>query len=214
MNDQPKPSRFSQTAAQRRLDDFCILTDRTPPAGTISEHGAVTDEFLLFCRETGASLDWLFLGDPLPMMLNIYSDRKRSKVSSLSLAVILAQLTADKRREVFAMIEVLTAKTGLGNEPPTEASPTIAGLFEEWRNLEREALGDETGEDRMKELLNRCYEIEEQAVSMPAKTALDVWCLIRMAIPNDFGWLLMPPHGEHDAASKHSLEAHTYGIVG
>lgn len=43
----------------------------------LDKHGAPTDSLLRFCRDTGASLDWLFLGDPLPMMRGIYGDRQR-----------------------------------------------------------------------------------------------------------------------------------------
>ena len=180
MNDQTKPTRLSLSGAKRRMRDFCLVTQTTAPASIVDRHGAPTDELLAFCRETGLSLDWLFLGDPLPMMLGIHTDRQKAKLTTMSLTVLFALLNREERDEVFAHIRKLADDRGITAEPPSEEGPTIAALFEEWRDLEREALDNATDEDRMNELLARCYQIEELAATLPAKTALDVWRLIRM----------------------------------
>jgi hypothetical protein len=180
MNDQTKPTHFDRTGARRRLRDFCLIAGATPPKTMVDRHGAPTDELLAFCRETGLSLDWLFLGDTLPLVLSLHSDCQRSKLSHMSFTLLLTLLTKDERKEVYAHIQKLASERDIDAQPTVETGPTIAALFDEWRELERETLDDTTNEARMNELLERCYQIEEQAVTLPARTPLDVWRLIRM----------------------------------
>ena len=55
-------------ATANRMQDFCKWTGSIAPSALLDRDGAATDELLTFCRATGMSLDWLFLGDVRPMI--------------------------------------------------------------------------------------------------------------------------------------------------
>ncbi|MGA0613436.1 hypothetical protein [Paracoccus sp. KR1-242] len=52
---------------RQRLDAFASQTGTTPPEHVLIDEygdgGALTDEILNYCRATGLSLDWLWLGE-------------------------------------------------------------------------------------------------------------------------------------------------------
>lgn len=56
-----------EPAARQRLDAFAELTGTTLPEHVLidkdGDGGTFTAEFLAYCRNTGLSLDWVWIGD-------------------------------------------------------------------------------------------------------------------------------------------------------
>ena len=60
-------------AAEARLEVYADTIGREPPARLLDEHRAPSPELLDFCRRTGASLDWIFLGDVRAMIRDSFT---------------------------------------------------------------------------------------------------------------------------------------------
>ena len=61
-----------QQATRARLEQFTDLTGVQAPDTVWDSDGAFTDEILAFASANGLSLDWLFLGDPMPTILTLH----------------------------------------------------------------------------------------------------------------------------------------------
>lgn len=68
-------SKIDYQEAQTRVEEFAGVLGLTPPESLVDEDNAPTGELLTFCRTTGMSLDWVFLGDIRPMVLATYWGR-------------------------------------------------------------------------------------------------------------------------------------------
>lgn len=63
------PSPFSVEATKARINLYCELFDMQPPKlRTRLDKVYMTDELLEWCREAGASIDWICCGDPISMI--------------------------------------------------------------------------------------------------------------------------------------------------
>lgn len=58
--------------ARERLTQFEKAAGVKAPATIWDEEGNFTDEILAFAAANGLSLDWLFLGDPMPTILTLH----------------------------------------------------------------------------------------------------------------------------------------------
>jgi hypothetical protein len=57
---------------RERLAQFEEMTGVKAPDTILDEDNAPTDEILIYAASNGLSLDWLFLGDPLPSILYLH----------------------------------------------------------------------------------------------------------------------------------------------
>ena len=64
---------IDMTAAEARMHHYADTIGREPPARLLDQDGAPAVELLDFCRRTGASLDWIFLGDVRAMIRDSYA---------------------------------------------------------------------------------------------------------------------------------------------
>ena len=61
--------------ATARAEFFANTLGLTAPGKLVADDGAPSKELLDFCRKTGMSLDWVFLGDLRPMVRATYRSR-------------------------------------------------------------------------------------------------------------------------------------------
>lgn len=66
----------SNLDTEERVRFFADTIRREPPARLLAADGAVSPELIAFCRETGMSLDWAFLGDLRPMVRACFKVRQ------------------------------------------------------------------------------------------------------------------------------------------
>ena len=66
-------------AAEERVRFFADTLEIEPSARLLSEDGAPAPELMAFCKRTGMSLDWAFLGDLRPMVRATYWGRKDAR---------------------------------------------------------------------------------------------------------------------------------------
>jgi hypothetical protein len=59
-------------ATRARLAEFEKQTGVKAPDAVWDDDGSFTDEILVFASANGLSLDWLFLGDPMPTILTLH----------------------------------------------------------------------------------------------------------------------------------------------
>ena len=64
-------------STMERLNLFAEWTGTTPPEKVLDDGGAPTDQFLAYCRDNGLSLDWLFLGDERPLVMEAHRRARR-----------------------------------------------------------------------------------------------------------------------------------------
>ncbi|MAM63867.1 hypothetical protein [Maritimibacter sp. UBA3975] len=66
---------------RERLAQFEEMTQTKAPDTIWDEDGAPTDEILIYAKSNGLSLDWLFLGDPLPSILYLHDMTIKKEVA-------------------------------------------------------------------------------------------------------------------------------------
>lgn len=64
-------------AAEERLALFCDTLGIAAPSRLFDQDGAPSGELVRFCVETGASLDFIVLGDVRPLIRNAYAGARR-----------------------------------------------------------------------------------------------------------------------------------------
>ena len=64
--------------AKARLARFAEWTRTTPPEKIKDAEGCLTDEFLAYYVENGLSLDWVLLGDAMPLVMESFHRARRA----------------------------------------------------------------------------------------------------------------------------------------
>ena len=64
--------------AKERLARFAEWTPTTPPETIKDAEGCLTDDFLAYCVENGLSLDWVLLGDAMPLVMESFHRARRA----------------------------------------------------------------------------------------------------------------------------------------
>ncbi|MBO4169697.1 hypothetical protein [Cereibacter azotoformans] len=68
------------TGTAERLAKFAKLTGTTPPEAILDADGAPTDDILDFARANGMSLDWLYFGDAMPLVMRAHNAAREGRV--------------------------------------------------------------------------------------------------------------------------------------
>ena len=77
LNTMPENEPDVSAEAKERLATFADWTQTTPPETIVDAEGCLTDEFLAYCVENGVSLDWVLLGDAMPLVMESFHRTRR-----------------------------------------------------------------------------------------------------------------------------------------
>lgn len=95
------------TATRARLAQFAEWTRTAPPEKLLDKEGAPTGKLLAYCRETGLSLDWLFLGDAKGLVMAEHRRAAEPREDMDAVEEIMVAL--GKARHRWAALDIITA---------------------------------------------------------------------------------------------------------